>query len=292
VVVRHALVAAVISLSLLGPATEASGQPKSDADGHPAFSRVGFTGQLGASFNNPGLQNTLSTAWSKPLSSSSNPLLTGAAVSLGLVSVTTPTMTRIGAWLEYAPLSIVAVRAGFEPIGYFGSFTSLMPFQSYDDVYDKEVLSRKAGTTSGVGLRSYVTPRVQFRAGAVTARISADVEHWRSSADGPYFYEATRDQLLASSGDGLLNMTGIALYEHRLRDGSLSAGVLHGLTRVFSAGRNQSQRLGAIAIRQFSTTRFKLPQPSVTVAVYQYLDDPSKQHSLGGAIAIGFRTGR
>lgn len=291
-VVQHALAAAVLALSLLGPATNASGQPKPDADGSPAFSRLGVTGQLGASFNNPGLQNTLSTAWSKPLSSSSNPLLTGAAVSIGLVSVTTPTMTRAGAWLEYAPLSIVAVRAGLEPIGYFGSFTSLMPFLSYDDVYDQEVLSRKTGTTAGAGLRSYVTPRVQFRAGAVMARISADFEHWRSSADGPYFYEATRDQLLASSGDGLLNMTGFVLYEHRLRDGSLSAGVLHGLTRVFSAGRNQSQRLGAMAIRQFSKTRFRLPQPSVTVAIYQYLDDPSKKHALGGAVAIGFRTGR
>ena len=291
-VVRGALVAAVVSLSLLVPATRASAQPRPDADGPPSFSRAGVTGQLGASFNNPGLQNTLSTAWSKPLRSSSNPLLTGAAVSIGLVSVTTPTMTRAGAWAEYAPLSILAVRAGLEPVGYFGSFTSLMPFQSYDDVYDQEVLSRKAGATSGAGLRSYVTPRLQFRAGAFTARISADFEWWRSSADGPYFYEATRDQLLASNGDGLVSMAGVAFYEHELGDGSLSAGVFHGLTRVFAAPGNKSQRLGVIAIRQFRKPHFRLPRPSLTVLLFQYLDDPSKKHSLGGAVAIGFRTGR
>ena len=81
-VVQHALVA-VLSLSLLGPATEASGQTSSDERGQTGFSRLGGTGQLGAAFNHPGLQNTLSMAWSKPLGDSTNPLLAGAAVTAG-----------------------------------------------------------------------------------------------------------------------------------------------------------------------------------------------------------------
>jgi hypothetical protein len=215
-----------------------------------------------------------------------------ASVSAGVVNVTTPTMTRTGGWVEYAPLSILAVRAGVEPVGYFGTFSSLMPFDSYDDSYDKDVLFEKQGTTAGVGVRSYITPAIQFRAGRVAARVSADFEYWRSSADGPYFYEATRDQLLASGGDKLINLTGVALYEHKVRDGSFSAGLFHGLTRVFAAGGNQSQRLGVIAIRQFTMTHVRLPRPSLTAVVYQYLDDPSKKHTWGGAIAIGFQTGR
>jgi hypothetical protein len=279
-------------LMALVPAGEAVGQAPPGEENSPGFSCRGVTGQLGASVNNVGLQNTIAAAWAKPLSRSSHPLLAGASVSAGVVNVTTPTMTRTGGWVEYAPLSIFAVRAGVEPVGYFGTFSSLMPFDSYDDSYDEDVLFEKQGTTAGVGVRSYITPATQFRAGPVAARVTADFEHWRSSADGPYFYEATRDQLLASSGDELVNLTGVALYEHKVRDGSFSAGLFHGLTRVFAAGGNQSQRLGVIAIRQFTMTHFRLPRPSLTAVVYQYLDDPSKKHTWGGAIAIGFQTGR
>ena len=286
------LLSAVVTLMTLVPAGASAGQAPPGEESSTGFTRHGVAGQLGASVNNPGLQNTIGVVWAKPLSSSRNPLLAGSSLSAGVVNVTTPTMTRVGGWVEYAPLSIVAVRAGIEPVGYFGTFSSLMPFDSYDESYDQDVLSGKQGTTAGVGVRSYVTPAIQFRAGPVAARVSADFEYWRSSADGPCFYEATRDQLLASGGDELINLTGVALYEHRVRDGSLSAGVFHGLTRVFAAGRNQSRRLGVIAIRQFTMTHLRLPRPSLTAVVYQYLDDPSKQHSWGGAIAIGFQAGR
>jgi len=283
---------AVVTLMAHVAAGDAVGQAPPVEEKSPGFSCRGVAGQLGASVNNLGLQNTIAAAWAKPLSRSSHPLLAGASVSAGVVNVTTPTMTRTGGWVEYSPLSILAVRAGVEPVVYFGTFSSLMPFDSYDDSYDEDVLFEKQGAKAGVGVRGYITPAIQFRAGPVAARVTADFEHWRSSADGPYFYEATRDQLLASGGDELINLTGVALYEHGLRDGSLSVGLFHGLTRVFAAGGNQSQRLGVIAIRQFTMTHFRLPRPSLTAVVYQYLDDPSKKHTWGGAIAIGFQTGR
>ena len=125
------------------PAGEAAGQVPRANQGDLSPKGREITGQLGASFNNPGLQNTLDVAWAKPLSTSANPLFADARVAAGVVSVTTPTMTRAGGWVEYAPLSIVAVRAGVEPIFYFGSFTSLMPFPAYDATFDQDVLSEK-----------------------------------------------------------------------------------------------------------------------------------------------------
>jgi hypothetical protein len=283
----------VVGLIACGPAGEAAGQVPRGNQGNPSPKGHEITGQLGASFNNPGLQNTLDVAWVKPLSSSANRLLADARLAAGVVSVITPTMTRAGGWVEYAPLSIVAVRAGIEPIFYFGTFSSLMPFPSYDSTFDQDVLSQKAGTSAGVGLKSYVTPSIQFRAGPLVARASADLEYWRSSADGPFFYEATRDQLLASGGDRLINTTSVAMYEHRTGGGgAVSAGVFHGLTRVVDAGQNQSQRLGIIGVRQFASTHLRVPKPRFTVLVYRYLDDRFKQDSWGGAIAIGFRAGR
>lgn len=291
-VARLVLGAVVVSLAAALPVRDAFCQAPPDGKASQGFTRRGLTGQLGATFNNPGLQNTITWAWAKPIGDSAKPLLADASVSFGLVSITTPTMTRAGAWVEYSPLSIFRLRAGAEPVGYFGTFSSLMAFDSYDDSYDQDVLSQKQGTKAGVGLRSYVTPTVQFRAGRIAARVSADFEYWRSSGDGTCFYEATRDQLLASSGDTLINTTSVALYEHRLKDGSLSAGIVHGLTRVFAAGGNQSQKLGVIAIRQFGRAHLRLPRPSLTVAAYRYLDDPSKRHTWGGAFAIGYQAAR
>ena len=163
--------AAVVTLMALVPAGEAVGQAPPGEENGPGFSCRGVTGQLGASVNNVGLQNTIAVVWTKPLSRSSHPLLAGASVSAGVVNVTTPTMTRTGGWVEYAPLSIFAVRAGVEPVGYFGTFSSLMPFDSYDDSYDEDVLFEKQGTKAGVGVRSYITPAIQFRAGPVAVRV-------------------------------------------------------------------------------------------------------------------------
>jgi hypothetical protein len=99
--------------------------------------------------------------------------------------------------------------------------------------------------------------------------------------------------LLASGGDRLINTTSVAMYEHRTGSGgAVSAGVFHGLTRVVDAGQNQSQRLGLIGVKQFASRHLRVPKPRFTVLVYRYLDDRSKQDSWGGAVAIGFRTGR
>ena len=289
---RHSSLAVIVlAIAAALPPAAASAQPEGPAGTSPV--RRELTGQLGASFNNPGLQNTLDLAWVKPIGDSNRALLADARIAAGIVSVTTPTMTRLGGWVEYAPLSIVSVRAGVEPAFYFGSFTSLMPFASYDAPFDKDVLKTKAGTQPGVGVRSYITPSLQMRAGPIVARAGGDFERWRSSADGPYYYEATRDQLLASGGDHLINATGVAMYEHATAGGGyLSAGPIYGVTRVFDARANQSRRLGIIAVRQFASTHLRLPNPRLTVLMYRYLEDRSKQGGWGGALALAFHSGR
>ena len=51
-------------------------------------------------------------------------------------------------------------------------------------------------------------------------------------------------------------------------------------------------QFGVSAIRQFTMTHVRLPRPSLPAVVYQCLDDPSKKHTWGGAIAVSFQTGR
>lgn len=248
-------------------------------------------GQLGASVNNLGLQNTLDVSWTRPLSTSTHPLLADAHVSAGVVSVTTPALGRLGGWIECAPVSVLTVRAGTEPAAYFGTFNALKSFGAYAEPFDNESKDAKVRQT-GTGIRSYLTPSVQGRVGPVVAKVSADVEHWRSSAAGPLFYEPTRDTLLRSRGDWLLNSTSVVMYQRDDRDrGFLAAGLIHNLTRVFDAPDNQVQRLGVLAIREFGTPRLRIPHLRLTATVWRYLDDPSKRGQWGAAAAIGFRTG-
>jgi hypothetical protein len=208
-----------------------------------------------------------------------------------VVSVTTPALGRLGGWVEVAPVSVLTVRAGLEPAAYFGTFNALKSFGAYSEPFDnesKDAKERKAGT----GMRSYLAPSVQGRAGPVVARVSAEFEHWRSSAAGPVFYEPTRDTLLASGGAWLLNSASAVMYQRDdCEGGFLSAGVIHHMTRVFDAPGNQAQRLGVLAIREFGTPRLRVPRLRLTATVWRYLDDPSKQEQWGAAAAIGFRTG-
>ena len=80
------------ALIACGPADEAAGQVPRGNQGNPSPKGHEITGQLGASFNNPGLQNTLDVAWVKPLSTSASPLFADARLAAGVVSVITPTM--------------------------------------------------------------------------------------------------------------------------------------------------------------------------------------------------------
>ena len=214
-------------------------------------------------------------------------------MAAAVVHVVTPSMTRLGGWVEVAPLSVLTVRAGAEPGAYFGTFHSLMSFGAYTDPFDSETRDTRGAGKCGWGTRSYVTPAVQFRAGPIVARVAGDVERWQTTVAGPYYYEPARDTLLKTSGDWLLNSTSVAMYQRDFASGGyLSGGVVHNLTRVFEAPDNQVQRLGVLAIREFASPHLRLPHLRITATAWRYLDDPSKRNQWGAAVAIGFRSVR
>jgi hypothetical protein len=250
-------------------------------------------GQLGASVNKPGLQNTLEVSWSRPLSRSNHPLLADAHLSAGLVSVTTPALARLGGWVEYSPLSILDIRAGVEPSAYFGKFNSLLSFGAYSDPYDQETRDARDDLKPGTGSRTYVAPALKLRKGRLVARAGAEFERWSSNATGPFFYEPTRDALLKAAGDYLMTTSTVAMYQHDYQSGGLlSGGIIHNVTHVFDAPDNRSQRLGLIGAREFSSPHFRVPHLRMTAVVWRYLEDPSKRDQWGGALAFSFRTGK
>ena len=246
-------------------------------------------GQLGASMNNLGVQNTIDVTWTWPLSASTNPLLSGAHLTTGITNALTPAQARLGGWVEVSPLSILDVRAGVEPTAYFGTFNSLQSFESYSDSFDTDSRKVRGGGKAGTAARFYVSPTLKMKAGPIVAAAGADVEWWRSNAEGTLFYEPTRDTLLKSDGERLVSTSALVMYQHSMRAGTLSFGALHTTTEVSDARINRIQKLGAIVVRQFDAHRFHLPSPRITAVVSRYLADPSKEGEWGAALAVGFR---
>lgn len=250
-------------------------------------------GQLGASINELGIQQSFDLSWRRALSASPNPMLSEAHVAVGGTTAFTPAHVRGGVWAEVAPLSIFVIRVGAEPAYYFGTFDSLTSFASRRDVFDDDIRRDRNAAASGTVTRLYVTPTLQFRAGHFVGATSGSFERWSSNASGPFFYEPTRDTLLDVNGDHLMALTSGVLYEHPLAGGgTFSGGLMHALTRVNGDALNQIQRVGIVAIRQFDGRWLGVAKPSVTVNVSRYLDDPSKQNQWSAAIAIGFALAR
>lgn len=279
---RLGLVLAALVCGATTSAVAQTSQPPVPAGGREV------RGQLGASVNNLGLQNSIDMSWTWPLTQSGNPLLSGAHLATGISHALTPAQTRLGGWVEFAPLSLVSIRGGVDPSAYFGTFKSLMSFDAYSDAFDKDARDVRGGSRAGTGSRVYLTPSVKMKAGPLVGSFSADFEWWRSSAAGAFFYEPTRDTLLKSGGDRVVTMTSVVMYQR----GLLSAGGIHNLSSVPDAPENRIQRVGLIAVREFASPHFRLPHPRVTALLTYYVDDPSKRGQVSAALAIGFRTGR
>ncbi|MFI5183600.1 MAG: hypothetical protein ACHQNV_04315 [Vicinamibacteria bacterium] len=249
---------------------------------------------LGLSVNRLGLQNTLDLARIWRLSASRNPLVADAHVSLGITHTLTPSYTRLGPWVEVAPLSVFDVRLGAEGAGYFGTFGSLMSFAGYGDSFSDELRnSRKDEAQAGIGSRLYVSPTVKMRVGPVLAASGADFEWWRSNASGPLYYEPSRDTLLKVDGDRLVASSSVVLVQHEMKGrGTIAWGLSHNLTYVFAAPSNRSQRVGVVLLRQFTGRRFGLKAPKVAGQVSYYLYDPTRKGQLTAALGLSMGLSR
>jgi hypothetical protein len=248
---------------------------------------------LAASVNPLGLQNVVEVSWSRPLSRSRSPLLEGAHLSFGLSHRLTPAYARGGAWVELAPLSVLELRAGAEPVAYFGTFHSLLPFSSYDDAFGDEARRARSGAEPGAALRVYAAPTVKARVGRLLLRSRADLEWWTARAPGPYFYEPFRDTLLQSSGDTLVATETVALWSLREEGrGRLLAGPVHELTVVRDAPRNRRQDVGVMGVWGLGARRLGLHDPVVYLKVVRYLQEPNRDGQVAAQVALGFALGK
>ncbi len=254
-----------------------------------AFSRL-TEESFGASVNPLGVQNLLEVRWTRPLSSSPRPVLSDAHVAFGVRHALTPSYTRLGPWVEVAPLSVLSVRAGVDPSAYFGTFSSVLSFPGYTAAFDDDARrARGSEARAAVAARMYVAPTVRMKVGHVVGTSTAEVEWWRTSAKGPLFYEPERDTLLATDGGRCLVTTSALLWHHDMGPrGALLFGATHRLTYVSAAPANRSQRLGVVVVRPLGTRRFGVARPQVLASVTRYFDHPSRDGGWWAAAGLSF----
>lgn len=275
----------ITALLSLGPASALQAQTK---PGRPTPTTEARS-SLGASFNNAGLQEAIDVSRRFSLTTSKDALLSDAHLSLGGSLMATPAGVRGGAWLEVAPLSVLSVRAGVEPGRYFGAFHALSSFAQRDDDFTPDARKAQNNAMAASTLRVYLNPVAQARIGRVAVRTSLNVEHWSSTADGPYYYEPTRDTLLASNGDTVLAWSSVILREWtRSHGGVWSIGPSHSLMRVHRSAFNQVQKVGLVSSYQAAGRHYGVNRPSLTVQATYFVDDPSKQGQWGASLQVAF----
>ena len=249
---------------------------------------------FGAAVNPPGIENRLAVTWKWKLSDSKNALLSESNLNVGVTDILSPTYNRLGAWVAVAPLSILELRAGVEPVAYFGTFGYLLGFPSYDSDFSNDVRKERGDEAEGaLGVRWYLAPTFQFKAGHVLAWSRADFEWWNVDGPGEVFHEPVRDTLLDSEGDFAIAMSSLLLYEFPRSDGrTIRTGFAHDLLRVPDAPQNQRQRLGVVGMWGFGARRFGVKDPTLYTSVLYNFQDPVNEGKIGAVVAVIFGLGR
>lgn len=238
-----------------------------------------------------GIQDAVDVSWTRSISKSQSLIVKDAHVAMGVSNKLTPAFERLGAWFEYAPLSILDLRVGVEPVYYFGTYKVFLPFDRVDARFDDDVIeSRVDEAKSGLAGRVYVSPTLKARAGAWVARVKTEVSWWRSQEKGePFFYEPAWDTLIGSSGSRVVTVEALALRELKLNGNkTLLVGPVYDLTTVSDARVNRKQDIGILTVWSKAGRFHALKDPTVALKVIYFLEDPWRRHEPAAQLAFVF----
>ena len=238
-----------------------------------------------------GIMDSLDVTWTKPINRSDDLLHKDAHVAAGVVNRVAPAFLRVGPWFEYSPLSIIDLRVGIEPIYYFGTFKAFLPFESPSASFDDEVIEARQGeAAAGFAGRVYFSPTLKARAGAVVARVRAEVAYYKAQEAGePFFYEPILDTLVKAGGSTVLTLEALALREFELGGGKkLLLGPVYDLTTVREASVNRKQDIGLIVAWSKSGAFHALKDPAFSAKVVYFLQDPVRRHEPAAFITFAF----
>jgi hypothetical protein len=222
---RSALFAAVVTLCITLPAI-ASAQSQQHS--------VVWSNTTAFRLNPLGLISSTNMAYRYRLYESDSPALANNFVSFGAEPAISPAWFRGGPFIDIQPASVANFRAGYEYVGYFGTFDQVLSFEDPNAEYDDDTLAElgEAGQNAPTtGTVMYLRALLQAKVGPVAIRNTLRFN--RFNVDLPegdtVYYEQTWDILVPGNGWMFTNDAEL-LY---LTNFGLVAGIRYNVTNAF-----------------------------------------------------------
>lgn len=225
VVVVLKLVRALVALALAAPLpvhaqpTEELASEDLDVEAEPQepplhpLHRIEYASLLGGRINPIGLEERFDLYYRLRLYRDPSPILREAALGIGFTPTISPAATRLGATVEFRPLSILLLSAGYYWVGWYGTFRQLQTWDSpHVDFSDSTMEDRSeafAYATKGteVQLRAQLLGKV----GPIVVRNDLNVFNaFVETREGEHlFYDQRIDLLRSTSAFSLTNDTDV-----------------------------------------------------------------------------------
>lgn len=266
------LVAALVCLSV--GAASAEEQPSSD----PANPRdvatpvlqlpkraLVYSNLLGVRINPLGAANQFRLGWRERLSDSTSPLLAPAHITPTVTVNLSPAFAKLGAGLEISPMAALVLFAGYEFVGYFGTFQNVLSYDSVTANYADGTRSNesKSGlnypTAGGMATLSVL---LQGKVGpiAVRSQLQGFYASMKLRRGDRFYYDPWTDIAVPAEGWFMTNDADVLAF----LPAGFVVGARHTVVHTLDADQkgvfNLHHRLGPLLLYQFS----KADEPSST----------------------------
>lgn len=194
------------------------------------------------------------------------------AQAQGVVMVT-PAFTRAGVELAFQPAAVFELRLGYGLVGYYGTFSAILPYQDPDAPYDAEAREGR-DRTWGWSQRATIQPTLRAKVGpvAVVGWTTARWEEVHPAAfqeDLDYWYHPELGLMVPPAG-WTLDHNALVLLELPVDGPTIYAG-LYGTARQAPGTEDSSLRAGPALIWQTPNehwTFYGIVQPWIASRTY------------------------
>ncbi|QSQ26067.1 hypothetical protein JY651_14560 [Pyxidicoccus parkwayensis] len=239
-------------------------------------------------YNPLGLETQNRLMLQKRLFDSESMLLRDTFIGGGLSLKANPAGVKVGPLVEFQPVAMFNLRAGYEYSSYFGTLGFLQSYpNSLADFSDdaRDLTEDSAYSTSGHHF--FVEPTLQGKVRNFVLRTKFGIEYWnvalREGGNGT-FYDALLDTLVPGKGWVFTNDTDLLMLASRQWTVGLRFSAVmprYGQAEGVTVGNNSHMRIGPMAAYSLNTSEGTLfNKPTLLLITGWYLKHPSRVEAM------------
>ncbi|HZI08972.1 MAG TPA: hypothetical protein VE153_01210, partial [Myxococcus sp.] len=256
---------------------EASQQPAVAA---PPDLRLYFSSLEIVRYNPLGVETQNRLMLQKRLFDSESMLLRDTFIGAGASLKLNPAGLKVGPLVEFQPVAMFNLRAGYEYVQFFGTFGFLQSYPGADMDYSDDARDlTKDQAYSTAGHHFLVEPTVQAKVKSVVLRSKLGIEYWNVSLrdGGATFYDALLDTLVPGKGWVFTNDTDLLWMSGPWVAGARFTGVFPRYGEGVTTD-NSHMRVGPMAAYSFNMSEGTMfNKPTLIVNLAWYLKHPNRE---------------